>query len=512
MINNIGQFLDINVWRYGEYKQLIYLAANTEKSFTNSEILDNARALATGLKTLGIKKGDIVATVLSNVPEVPEIINATLRIGAVYLPVVFMLTPEEMSYVIDDSNCKIIITEEKLLEKVTEAYSKAGKTVPIAVISKDTHKGIIDYRDLKEICDERGNLVDTARDDLAFLIYVPGAGGYPKGVKLSHYNMYCQMKSCISLWEIDKGESVLTTMPLNTIYGIISCIEGYIAGFVNILMPPFDPRLVLDAVRKYRVKVLPVVPTMLNFMLLVWDPVIDDLSSLDFLICSGAPLPLDILKKARETFEIDITQAYGCTEAGGAISMQRRDWPHKDGSTGFPIPGISVKIVDDNGLEVGRCTEGEIICKGPMISSGYLNRSKETLCAFKDGWFYTGDIGRFDNDGELYITGRKKDIIIKGEENIDPAVSENWLNQHPAVMECSVFGIDDDKYGEEIAAAVVLKPGYDITEESLQQFLKEHVHHYVSPKKIIFLQSLPKTSTGRVRKNELKKLIDYQSK
>lgn len=512
MITNVGQLLDVNVWRYGEYKQLIYLASNIEKNFTNSQILHNARALATGLKTLGIEKGDIVATVLSNVPEIPEIINATLRIGAVYLPIVFMLTPEEIIYVINDSNCKIIITEEKLLAKVTAACSKSGKNIPVAVISENAHNGIISYYDLIRTYDEFGNLVDMAPEDTAFLIYIPGEGGYPKGVRLTHYNMYSQMKCCASILEIDKGESLLTTIPLNTIYGILSCTEVYLTGSVNIIMPPFNPRHVLDAVRKYRVNVLPVVPTMLNFMLHVWNPLLDDLSSIDQLICSGAPLPLDILRKARDAFGINITQAYGCTEASGAISMQRRDWPFKDGSTGFPIPGIAVKIIDENGLEVSRGKEGEIICKGPMISPGYLNLSKKTLFTFKDGWFYTGDLGRFDEDGELYITGRKKDIIIKGGENIDPAISENWLNQHPAVMECSVFGIDDDKYGEEIAAAVVLKPGYDITEEALQQFLKEHIHHYVSPKKIIFLQSLPKTSLGKIQKNELKRLINYKSK
>lgn len=507
MSNNIGQFLDINVWEYGEYKQFIYLGNSIEKSLTNCQILASARALATGLKIHGIKKGDVVATVLSNIPELPEIINGVIRTGATYLPIVFMFTAPEIRYIIKDSACKAIITEDKLLPKVLEAVDGLEQQIDIILIGQEYGKGTINYKDLLTVNDERGNVVEVNRDDLALLMYTPGVTGYPKGVMLSHFNMYTQMKSCVSIWGTDKGESLITTVPMNTIYGVITCLEGYSTGFTNILMPPFDPRKVLDTVRKYRVSVLPVVPTMLNFMLMVWDEAKDDLSSLDLLICSSAPLPLDTLTKAQEAFGVEITQGYGCTEVGGTISLQRRDWPHKPGSTGFPIPGITVKIVNDDGIEVPRGSEGEIICKGPMITCGYLNKLKESTDAFRDGWFYTGDVGKFDEDGELYVTGRKKDVIIKGGENIDPGISENWLYKHPAILECAVFAMDDNKYGEEVGAAVVLKPGCSTTEEALLEYLAGHVHHYMSPKRIFFLESLPKTGTGKIIKKEIKNLI-----
>lgn len=507
MSNNIGQFLDINVWEYGEYKQFIYLAHDVEKTLTNRQILNNARALATGLKIRGIKKGDVVATVLSNIPEIPEIINGVNRTGAIYLPIVFMFTPPEIRYIIEDSACKIVITEDKLLPKVLEASAGLKSGLTIILIGKDISPGIFSYNELLNVSDERGNLVEVNRNDLAFLMYTPGVTGYPKGVMLSHYNMYTQMKSCISIWGTDKGEALITTVPMNTIYGMISCLEGYLSGFTNILMPPFDPRKVLDTVQKYRVSVLPVVPTMLNFMLMVWDDAKDDLSSLDLLICAGAPLPMDTLLKAQKTFGVNITQGYGCTEVGGTISMQRRDWPNKPGSTGFNIPGITVKIVDDDGLEVPRGMEGEIICKGPMVTRGYLNKPKETADTFKNGWFYTGDVGKYDEDGELYVTGRKKEIIIKGGENIDPGISENWLYKHPAVLECAVFPMDDNKYGEEVGSAVVLKPGCNVTEEALLEYITSHVHHYMAPKRIFFFKSLPKTGTGKIIKKELKRIV-----
>jgi acyl-CoA synthetase (AMP-forming)/AMP-acid ligase II len=169
---------------------------------------------------------------------------------------------------------------------------------------------------------------------------------------------------------------------------------------------------------------------------------------------------------------------------------------------------MAVKIVDDNGNEVQRGQEGEIICKGPMVMKGYLNKPRETADALKNGWLYTGDIGKFDDDGELYVTGLKKDIIIKGGENIDPGISENWLYKHPAVADAAVFGIKDEKYGEEIAAAVVLKPGFQITEVELLEYLSGHIHHYMAPKKIFFMKAMPKTGIGKIRKNEIRRVIN----
>ena len=506
---NIGQILDNNVWQYGEYKQLIFIANGSERIFTNKHILGKARALATGLRIKAVKKGEIVASVLSNIPEIPEIINGVHRMGGVYLPIVFMLTAPEIRYILEDSRCKAIITEDKLLTKVLEATEGLKTLQTIILIGEFKSKDIVYYGELLKVSDERGNVVEADNNDLAILMYTSGTTGYPKGVMLTHQNMYSQMKAGIAAWGMDKGETLLTTVPMNTIYGIISCLEGYHEGFINILMPPFDPRKVLDMVRKYRVSVLPIVPTMLNFMLVVWNPAVDDISSIDLLICSGAPLPLETLKKAQQTFGVEITQGYGCTEVEGSISRQRQDWPRKPGSTGFPISGLAVKIVDDNGNEVCRGQDGEIMCKGPMVTKGYLNKPRETADALKHGWFYTGDIGKLDEDGELYVTGRKKDTIIKGGENIDPGISENWLYKHPAVADAAVFAIKYEKYGEGIAAAV-LKPGFQVTEEELLKYLSEHIHHYMASKKLFFMKAMPKTGIGKIQKIEIRRVINEE--
>lgn len=506
MSYNIGRWLDDNARKFGEYKQFIYLGPEGEQTWTNKQILDNAKALATGLRAMGIKKGEIIGTVVSNIPEIPEMMNGVNRMGAAYLPIIYMLTPAEIRYILEDSACKVVITEDKLLPKVREAAQGLKTLEKIIVIGKETAPDIVPYSSLLK-SSAKGEVVEVDQDALAILMYTSGTTGFPKGVTLTHHNLECQMKTGISVWGGNPGEALLTTIPMNHIYGVLSCLEGYFSGFVNILMPPFDPRKVLDVLKQYQVKAIPVVPTMLIFMMMVADPQKDDLSFVDLLICSGGPLAMDTLKQSEAIFHKEITQGYGCTEVGGSIARQRRDWPRKPGSVGFPMPGLAVKIVDDDGNEVPRGSEGEIICKGPIVTRGYLNKPKETAEAIKNGWLHTGDLGKVDEDGELYVTGRKKDLIIKGGENIDPGVAEGWMYKHPAVMECAVIAIPDKKYGEEVGAAVVLKPGQKVTEEELLKYLGEHLHHFVAPKKIFFMEALPKTGLGKILKREIRRII-----
>ncbi|OPY08149.1 MAG: Long-chain-fatty-acid--CoA ligase [Syntrophaceae bacterium PtaB.Bin095] len=339
-------------------------------------------------------------------------------------------------------------------------------------------------------------------------MYTSGTTGFPKGVMLSHRNMEKQMMTGSQVWGGKKGEIMLTTVPMNHIFGVISTLELYHLGCVSLLMPPFDPRKVLDAIRDYRVSFIPVVPTMLIFLMMVFDPAKDDTSSLDLLICSGGPLALDTLENAQKTFKIEITQGYGCTEVGGSMTRQRRDWPRKPGSVGFPMPGLALRVVNADGKDVTRGEEGEVICKGPIVMKGYLNKPEETSAALVNGWLHTGDIGKLDEDGELYITGRLKDLIIKGGENIDPGVAEGWLYKHPAIWECAVVAVKDPKYGEDVAAAVTLKPGQQATEEELLTYLGEHLHHFVAPKKIFFLDAMPKTGLGKILKREIRRIIN----
>ena len=509
MDSNVARLLDRNVALFGEYEQFIYLGADGPHGLTNKEILRRARALAAGLQRIGIKKGDIVGTLVSNILELPEIINGVSRCGAVYLPIVFVLLPSEIRYIIEDSACKVLITEQKLLPKVLEAAKDIPTLERIIVIGGQAGQKIMPYSDLMTESDERGDVVPVHRDDTAVLMYTSGTTGVPKGVMLSHLSLEFQMRGGVSFWGTDYRARGLVTLPMNHIMGMLTCLEGNEVGSITYMMQPFDPRKVLDAIREYKLELVPMVPTMIINLIAAFDPEKDDLSSLrPFIISAGGPLSLETIERAKRILGKDIRQSYGCTETTGSITRQHKDLPFKPGSVGWPLGGLTIKIVDDNGKEVPRGVDGEITCKSPMNMKGYLNKPKETAGCLVNGWFHTGDVGHIDDDGELFVTGRKKDIIIKGGENIDPAVSEAILLKHPAIRECAVIGMKDQKYGEEVAAAVMLNPEAKATEEEILAYLSQHLKPFVAPKKIFFFDALPKTGIGKVLKREIRRIIN----
>jgi len=309
------------------------------------------------------------------------------------------------------------------------------------------------------------------------------------------------------VWPSDHSDRVLITVPMNHIYGVLFYHESCAFGTSIVLIPWFDAAKVLDLITDYKLTILPLVPTMIIMMMEKYDPARHSLKQIKYMISSGAPLAEETWRKARQTFGLELFHGYGLTEGGPTITRQRLDRPFKYGSIGPTIPRVQVKLVDDAGHEVPPGKEGEILCKGLGITKGYWNKPDETAATLKDGWLHTGDLGRFDDDGELYITGRKKDLIIRGGENIDPGISENCLYKHPAVLEVAVVGIPDPKYGEEVAAAVVLKPGQKATEEELLAYVQEHVHRFFAPKRIFILDALAKTSSGKILKREVKRCL-----
>ena len=507
MNRNIARFLDRNIETYGEYEQFVFLGNDGPRRIKNTEIRSRAQALATGLKKAGIRRGDSICTVVSNVPEIPEIINGINRCGAIYLPVVFLLTAAEIRYILENSGSRMIITETMLLQKNLEAAKGMASVGKIVVIGGETRDDTVSYADLLKDADGGGDIETVDADDIAILMYTSGTTGIPKGVMITHRNMEAQMRNGVVYTGCEYMSTVLVTVPMNHIMGVLTCLEGNYVGTITYMMQPFDPRKVLDAIREHRLEYTPLVPTMIVYMMMVFDPKKDDLSASKMFISAGGPLSVETQVQAMKLFGADIRVSYGCTETAGTITRQHHERPIKPGSAGAPIASMSLLIIDDDGREVPRGIEGEVICKGPVIMKGYWNKPQETAEVLKDGWFHTGDLGRLDEDGELHITGRKKDLIIKGAENIDPAVAENLLYKHPAVMECAVVGMKDEKYGEEVAAAVTRKPGVETTEEELLAYMNGNMKPFHAPKRIFFFDALPKTGLGKILKREIRRII-----
>ena len=501
---NIARLSAENVSKFGVYNMFTFVGKQGEVVLTNAEIEKRGRALATGLKKLGLKKGDVVASVLTNVPEIPQTINGIIRTGAIFLPIIFALTAPEIRYIMENSECKFVITEKRLVPKIKEA-AEGLKTHPkIIVIGADEKDGYMDYADLLKESDSRGDVENTADDDLAMLMYTSGTTGFPKGVMLTHSNLEKNLRQGAEVWPPTPGNLGLVCLPMNHAYGLSSYFQGCAYGDGMVMIPRFDPEKIFEVLKNYPVTSL--VPTMITMLMQAYNPEKHSLGSLAAIISSGGPLAEATLLQAMELFKVGIIHAYGLTEAGPTVSRQRLD-RYKIGSVGPAIPGLDMKIVDEKGKEVPTGTEGEIICKGPGVMKGYWNMPKETAATLKNGWLYTGDIGKVDEDGDLYITGRRKDLIIKGGENIDPSISEKWLYYHPAVSEAAVIGFPDAKYGEEVAAVIVLKPGQKASEQELIDFVREHVHHFSAPNKVFFVEDMPKNNLGKILKKDLKQRL-----
>lgn len=506
---NLASILDTNIRENGEYDQLIFLGENEKRVMTNSEIKKRAEALAAGLKDLGAVKGDIVGVMLSNRPELPELMNGVMRTGVVFLPIIFMLTPPEIRYILEDSKAGVIITEEALWPKMKEAVQGLKSVKKIFVIGKTDDKSAESYEEFikRFIGKDSGDIVDVTDDDLAILMYTSGTTGFPKGVMLTHKNLVSDLKSGLNYWPSKKGDRSLITVPLNHIYGILLIHESIYVGGTTVLFSKFDAKKVLDVITEYKINIIPLVPTMIIMMLQEYDPSVHSMKSITRMICAGAPLAEETLKKAQSTFGVKLHHGYGLTEASPTVTRQRWDREFKLNSIGYPIPGVRVKLLDDNDNEVPQGQEGEIVVNGPNVMKGYLNKPEETAKALRNGWLYTGDLGRYDKDGELYITGRKKDLIIKGGENIDPGLIENNLLKHPAILYAAVVSIPDEKYGEDVGAAIVLQPGKSATEEEILKFIRQHVHHFVAPKRIFIFDELPTSSSGKILKREIRRIV-----
>ncbi len=502
---NLARLAAENVNNFGVYDLFTFVGKDKAVVLTNVDINNYGRAVATGLKKLGVKRGEVVCTVLTNVAEIPQTINGIMRMGAIFLPIIFALTAPEIRYIIENSETGYVITEKRLLPKIKEATAKLSG-LKIIVIGNDEQNGYIDYADLLKESNASGDLVDVQDDELAMLMYTSGTTGFPKGVMLSHGNLESNMRDGAAVWPPIAGNRGLICLPMNHMYGLSSYFQACAFGDGIVMIARFDPEFIFDVIKKYKVNSLPMVPTMITMLMQAHNPEKHDISSVGAIVSSGGPLAEATLLKAMEQLKIPIINAYGMTEAGPSITRQKLD-RYKIGSVGPAVPHLEMRIVDENDKEVPAGTEGEIICKGPGVMKGYWKMPKETAETLRNGWLHSGDIGKVDEDGDLYITGRRKDLIIKGGENIDPSISEKWLYYHPAVSEAAVIGFPDAKYGEEVAAVIVLKPGQKASEQELIDFVREHVHHFSAPNKIFFVDDMPKNNLGKILKKDLKKRL-----
>jgi long-chain acyl-CoA synthetase len=501
---NVAMLGEEHIRRLGEDVSMIF----EDREITNVEARDNANRLGNALKELGIGVDDVVAVAMSNCPQVFESFGAIFRVGGVALPILFVLTEEECRFMLEDSGAVGVITDAILAPKMLKACEGLEKVKHIVVVGGEDTERTLSYERLVEGNSPELEMVERDPDDVAILMYTSGTTDKPKGVMLTHENLLTSAESAYLANEVTKAQVVLMCLPMAHIFGVGAMNSGNFSKFPGtraVLMRWYEPEECMRLIDKHRVNAFPAVSTM--FSLILNHPNVDkyDLSSLEDCIAGAAPLPLELRRAFTEKFDCGMRQLYGLTESTGMGAIYRPSHEWRDGAVGKAYPNSEIKIFDEDDDELGPREIGEVVIRGPQVMKGYHNRPGETEKALKGGWLHTGDIGYLDEEGYLYLTDRKKDIIIKGGENIMPMQIEEEIYNHPAVAEAAVIGVPDPVYGEDIVAYVALKPGVESTAAEILAYCRERLPTFKQPREVRILDTLPKSSIGKILKRELRR-------
>lgn len=489
---------------------------------TYAGLQSQVEELAAALEGLGVKKGDRVAIHLPNCPQFPIAFYAALSLGAIAVPCNPMYVARELTHQLNDSETETIITLTSFYKMIKELQPKTTLKNIIAVnLEGDSVKietGDYSFASLmKEYGGKQAQPVEVLPEDRAAFMYTGGATGVSKGAILQHRHLLANALQ-LKAWapDLKNGEEIfLSVLPLYHSYGLTLALNlPVLTGNKMVLLPRFELRSVLQTIDREKPTRFPGVPTMYVAINNAPDLHEYDLSSIKVCNSGAAPLPV----KVQEVFEKitggKLTEGYGLSEASPVTHSNPIYGKNVPGSIGLPIPDTEMKIVDietgDTELPIGE--SGELCVRGPQVMEGYLNMPEETAQSLRDGWLYTGDIAKVDEEGYTYIVDRKKDMVIAGGYNIFPRDIEEVLYTHPKIKEAAVAGISDPYRGETLKAYVVLKEGETLTEEEVIEFCKENLAAYKVPKLVEFRTELPKTMVGKILRRALREEEEKKTK
>jgi len=508
---NIAELAEQAASRMGE-KVVMHFEG---QQITNWQILDKARRLQRSLLSLGLQQGAVAAMCMLNNPLVYPVFQSIFRSGCTALPIMPTLMEPEMRHILKDSQARGVITDAANLPKIRAAAQGLDNIGWIAAVGiQGNLQALPPLYSLEALFEEKpmATLPKINDDDLAMLLYTGGTTGRPKGVMLTHSNLYHSAKID---FETDKEHLLqkplirLTALPMAHIFGVGVMDSGYVAEGAAadnlwVQMSWFDAEKFMQLIEKYHVHSIAVVPAML--LLILNHPKVNqyDLSSLEEIVCGAAPLPLEVVSAFQQRCNCQFRQTYGQTESTGLAATRPISIPYRAGSVGKVNPGLELQIFNEKEQAVPIGQRGEIVLRGPCVMKGYLNNPQETAEALRGGWLHTGDIGYLDEDGYLFVVDRKKDMIIKGGENIYSAELEDIIYTLPAVAEAAVIGKPDPVYGENIVAYLVLKPGFSLTQQEVKDSFKGKVSSFKTPSEVYFIDALPKSPVGKILKRELR--------
>jgi acyl-CoA synthetase (AMP-forming)/AMP-acid ligase II len=500
---NFASVLDHNVGRHPDKVVL----SQGERRLTNRDLDARVNALAAGLVGLGIGRGDVVALLLYNHIEFLETVLAVNRVGAAFLPMNYRLSPAEWQYILRHSEACAILTEPEFRPAV-EGLAGELPALRHRLLLGGSAPGWSCHDDLVA-----ANLGKTApadvmgEHDLQRLMYTSGTTSRPKGVRITHGNLAWKNLGHIVEFGITSADTTLVCGPLYHVGGFdLPGIGTLHAGGAMVLLRKFDAREVVETIERERPSNLWLAPSMMNAILQLPDIAERDTSSIRFIIGGGEKMPVPLVERILKAFpRAWFADAYGLTETvSGDTFNDAEHMLAKVGSVGRPVVHLEVRVVDETGARVPTGELGEITLRGPKVFAGYWRDEEATAKALRDGWFHTGDVGRLDEDGYLYMEDRKKDMIVSGGENIATPEVERVLYEHPDVVEAAVIGIPHPRWGEVPKAFVVLREGARLDAAALGAFCRERLAKFKVPAELTFLEVLPRTPSGKVLKRTLR--------
>jgi long-chain acyl-CoA synthetase len=484
------------------------------KKITYQELSFMVNRFAESLQIKGIQKGDRVAIMLPNCPQFVISYYGILTVGAIVTQINPMSVERELEYLLNDSGAETIIVFDAFYSRVKNVQEQTNVKNVIVVSFQPTEADYsFDWTFEQFLADSKGNVAPVSIDpehDVAVLQYTGGTTGRSKGAMLTHRNILANMvqsneffKDCIEMGK----ERYLSVIPLFHVFGMTSCMNLAIyTGSESIMLPRFDLEEVLNTIKKEQPTIFPGVPTM--YVAITNHPKAEEYGIDSINICNSgsAPMPVGLLREFESKTGSKILEGYGLSETSPATHCNPPFAERKPGSVGIGMPSTDYKVVDlATGVEEVPTGElGEVAIKGPQVMKGYWNLQEETAHALRDGWLYTGDIARMDEEGYLYIVDRKKDMIIASGYNIYPREIEEVIYEHSAVQEAVVIGVPDAYRGESVKAVLVLKEGQQVTVEEIKDFCKQNMSAYKVPTIIEFRDHLPKTSVGKILRRALR--------
>jgi len=491
-----------------------YIFQDQETSY--QELEGAVTKFASSLKELGYEKGDHIALVTGNSPYFVIGLYGALRLGLTVIPVNPIYTVDEMSYILKNGDVKGVITMDLFVEKF-EHMDKYLPDIRHYIVAETSQDNSWQKSSLSEkmksftILAQAGSMeLDRPTlddEDTAVILYTSGTTGAPKGAMLTHKNLYSNAKDVADYLNYSSNDRVIAALPMFHVFCLtVSLNAPLMNGGTVLIVPKFSPEAVFAITKQWQGTVFAGVPTMYNYLLQYSEEHMQDFSSIRLCISGGASMPVALLHNFEKAFQVIVSEGYGLSEASPVTCFNPLDRPRKPGSIGTSIWNVENKVVDELEEEVPPGEVGELIVRGPNVMKGYYKLPEESSVSLRDGWLYTGDMAKMDEDGYFFIVDRKKDMILVGGYNVYPREVEEVLYKHEYVTEVAVIGVPDPNLGEAVQAFVVVDNS-EITEEELTRYCAEHLAKYKIPASIEFLEELPKNTTGKILRKNLRKQV-----